>query len=74
MGAYLVGVNGVGRMMVLGIAVAGSFVLGVVFFFAGTSSSVMIPGIVGANLVESLSKRMLLDNEIILAGAMRWIL
>ena len=71
---YLVGVDGVGSTRVLGTVVAISFVLVMCFFFAGISSSVVIPGILGATLVESRSKRMLLDNEIMLVGAMRQVL
>ena len=51
-----------------------SFVLVICFFFVGISSSVVVPGIGGAILVDSRSKRMLLDKEIILAGAMREVL
>lgn len=61
--------------MLLGTVLAISFVFVMCFFFAGVSSSVaicsIIPGIVGAILVDSRSKRMLLDKEIMLAGAMR---
>lgn len=71
---YLVGVDGVGSTRVLGTVVAISFVLVMCFFFAGISSSVVIPGIIGATFVESRSKRMLLDNEIMLVGAMRQVL
>ena len=71
---YLVGVDGVGSTRVLGTVVAISFVLVMCFFFAGISSSVVIPGILDATLVESRSKRMLLDNEIMLVGAMRQVL
>lgn len=60
-----------GSTVVLGTAVAISFVLVIFFFFVGISSNVVMPGIAGAILVDSRSKRMLLDNEIILAGAMR---
>ncbi len=66
---YLVGVDGVGSTRVLGMGVVISFVLVVCFFFVGISS-VVIPGIVGAILVDSRSKRMLFDKEIILARAM----
>ena len=68
---YLVGVDGVGSRIVLGTVVTSSFVLAVCFFFAGISSTLVIPGIVGAILVDSRSKRTLLDKEIMLAGAMR---
>lgn len=68
--AYLVGVEGVGSTIVLGTTVAVSFVLLMCFFFVGVSSNVVMPGIV-AIFVGSRSKRMLLDNEIMLAGAMR---
>ena len=72
---YLVGVDGVGSMKDLGTVVVISFVLTICFFFfVGISSSVVIPGIVGATLVASRSKRILLDKEIILAGAMRKVL
>lgn len=59
--------------MVLGTVVTISFVLVMCFFFAGTSSSVVIPCIVGAILVDSRSKRILLDKEIMLAGAMKQV-
>ncbi len=49
--------------------VAVSLVLVVCFFFVGISS-VVILGIAGAILVDSRSKRMLFDKEIILARAM----
>ena len=68
---YLVGVDGVGSTMVLGTVVAMSFVLVMCFFFVAFSSSVVILGIVGTILVDSRSKRMLLDKEIMLAGTMR---
>ena len=67
--AYLVGVEGVGSTIVLGTTVAVSFVLVMCFFFVGVSSNVVMPGIV--ILVGSRSKQMLLDNEIMLAGAVR---
>ncbi len=54
--AYLVGVDGVGSMMVLGTVVAISFVLVMCFFFVGISSSAVIPGILDAVLVDSRSK------------------
>lgn len=68
---YLVGVAGVESTMGLGTVMAISFVLVMCFFFAGISSSVVTPGIIGAILVDSRSKRMLLDKEIMLEGAMR---
>lgn len=68
---YLVGVDGVGSTMLFGTVVAISFVLVMFFFFAGVTSSVAVLGIVGAILVDSRSKRMLLDTAIMLAGAMR---
>ena len=67
--AYLVGVEGVGSTIVLGTTVAVSFVLVMCFFFVGVSSNVVMPGIV--ILVGNRSKQMLLDNEIMLAGAVR---
>ena len=59
--------------MLLGTVVAISFVLVMWFFFAGVSisSSLVILGIVGASLVDSRSKRMLLEKAIMSAGAMR---
>ncbi len=54
--AYLVGVDGVGSMMVLGMVVAISFVLVMCFFLVGISSSAVIMGILGAVLVDSRSK------------------
>ena len=71
---YLVGVDGVGSTTVLGKVVAISFVLIMCFFFVGISSSVVMLGIVGTTLVGSRSKRMLLDREIISAGARRQVL
>lgn len=71
---YLVGVDGVGSTMVLGTGVAMSLVLVMgFFFFVALSSGVMILGIVGAILVDSRSKRTLLDKEIMLAGTMRHV-
>ena len=67
---YLVGVAGVGSTMGLGTVMAISFVL-MCFFFAGISSSVVEPGMIGAILVDSRSKRRLLDKEIMVEGAMR---
>lgn len=72
--AYLVGVEGVGSKIGLGTVVAISFVLVMCFFLVGVSSKVVMLGMTGAILVDSLSKRMLLDNEIMLAGAMRQVL
>ena len=60
-----------GSTRFLGTVMAISFALVMCFFFAGISSSVVMLGIVGAVLADSRSKRMLLDREIILAGAMR---
>ena len=60
-----------GSTIDLGTVVAISFVLEIYFFFVAVSSNVVMPGIAGAILVDSRSKRMLLDNEIMLAGAMR---
>ena len=68
---YLVGVDGVGRTSVLGTVVVISFVLVIGFFFVVIPSSEVILGILGAILVDSRSKRILLDKEIILAGTMR---
>ena len=54
--------------------VAICFVLVMWFFFVGvssSSSSLVILGIVGAILVDSRSKRMLLEKAIMSAGAMR---
>lgn len=63
-----------GSTRVLGMVVVISFVLMIWFFFVGVWSSLLIPGIVGAILEDSRSKRMLLDKEIILAGAIREVL
>ena len=71
---YLVGVDGVGSMKVLGLVLVISFVLRMGFFFVGISSSVVVHGIVGATLGASRSKQILLDREIILAGAMSKVL
>ena len=53
---YLVGVDGVGSMKVLGMVVVISFVLIICFFFVGIVSSVVVLGIVGATFVASRSK------------------
>ena len=68
---YLVGVDGVGSTRVLGMVEVISLVLIICFFFVGSPSSVVIPGILGTILLDSRSKRVLLDKEIILAGATR---
>ena len=57
--------------MLVGTVVTISFVLVTWFFFVGVSSSLVILGIVGATLVDSRSKRMLLEKAIMSAGAMR---
>lgn len=53
---YLVGVDGVGSTGFFGMVVVISFVLTICFFVVGISSSVVIPGIGGAILVDSRSK------------------
>lgn len=68
---YLVGVDGVGSTRVLGMVEVTPLVVIICFFFLGIPSSEVIPGILGTILVDSRSRRVLLDKEIIVAGATR---